>query len=138
MISTQTHLLVDVVVPRRTLSIHEVANRNRMIIGDLEVHGPEHSIRMALGTGPEVLLTQVLDLSADGEVLLLSQTIRNFKPYTVTKADRYRCTYELLGQGDLLELHLVHCGLGGAEQHSCRQQSALHPAGDCLIKSDGE
>ena len=35
-------------------------------------------------------------------------------------------THQLVGERDLLELHLVDGGIGGAEQRSCGKQSSLH------------
>lgn len=66
----------------------------------------EDSIGMAFGPSAHILLAQSLQLRFHGDGL------------------------ELFGKGNLLELHLVHLGLGRAEQHSCgTNQSSLHRDG---------
>lgn len=35
-------------------------------------------------------------------------------------------SYQLLSEGNLLKLHLVNAGLGGAKQRGCGDESALH------------
>ena len=86
-----------------TLSVHEVADGHGVVPVDVHRCVLEHGLRVGVGAKTHVLLAEALHLLVDGDGL------------------------ELLRERDLLHLHLVNSpSLGGAEQHSCRQQSTLH------------
>jgi len=108
-----------------TLGVHKVADRNRVSAIDLRLHALKHDVLVRMGADAHVLLLKVLHLHIEG-CLLLSPTAVSM----LCVAPEHRAwmsTYELLREGDLLELHLVDSSrLGGAEQQRCRQQGTLH------------
>jgi hypothetical protein len=104
-----------------TLSVHEVGDGNRVVAGRLHLQAVEDSLGVRLGTDTHVLLAEILDLEIDRDGLLQWQP----SVFCRDKASG-GCTYKLLGERHLLELERVLAGLGGAEQHSCCQQSTLH------------
>jgi hypothetical protein len=89
----------------------------------------EHDIRAGGLLGPQVLLAQVLDMSLDRGAALLGNDIS--KPDD-SHDDRievklsFRSTYQLLLKRNLLKLHLVYAGLGGAQEGGGCDESALH------------
>lgn len=89
-------------------------------LGGLVVEDDVGAAGWAMST--EVLLAEALDLLLNGRSLL--QVIVS------TVLSKIRCdgemAYKLFSKGDLLELHLVNSGLGGAEQRSCCEKGALH------------
>lgn len=100
----------------QTLSVHEIRDGERVVLLHVNVRTLEDSLRVCLRAGAEVLLTKAADLCLNRNSLLRCELISiesNPKPLEDMN------THQLLGERDLLELHLVDSGLCGAEQHSC-------------------
>lgn len=83
----------------------------------------EDDVGAAGGTvGAEVLLAKVLDLLLDGGRLLVRQLASCLDKACIA-------THELLLKRNLVELHLVDAGLGGADEGGRGKKSGLH--GEC-------
>jgi len=87
------------------LSVHEVGDRNRVDAIRLGRLAIEHDINTAGWASTEVLLSELLNLLLNGRA------------------------GKLLGEGDLLKLHLVNSRGGGASQSGGDKQVALHFCG---------
>lgn len=98
-----------------------------MVALDLGNHAVEHGIGMGLsGAHAHVFLAELLELGVEGNSLLHATRVSWPTALAKTGIWEERHAYKLFRERDLLQLHLVDCALGRAEQHSCGQQSTLH------------
>lgn len=84
----------------------------------------EHDVGPGFGTSAHVLLAEVLDMSLNGRAGLRRAASVRVAAQSAPKGGTQ--TYQLLLQGDLLQLHLVHSGVGGASKGSRGDEGALH------------
>jgi len=118
---------------REVLSVEEVADGDGVaaLLG-LDGGVLEHLLGVGLGTDAHVLLAERVHVVTNVGVLLL---IGQLLVRIATIDGSCDGAYQLLGQRDLLQRHLVHAGGGGASRdsggHDC---GSLHDCGDmCLM-----
>ena len=118
---------------REVLSVEEVADGNGVaaLLG-LDGGLLEHLVGVALGADAHVLLAKRLHVVTNVGVLLFMCQLLVLIATIDGSCDR---AYQLLGQRDLLQRHLVHAGGGGASRDSGGEEcGSLHDCGDmCLM-----
>lgn len=116
-------------VDGRTLSVGKVGDGDGVPIlglGDLVV---EHDVGTAGRASTKVLLAELVSLSLERSTNLEGKSsvylpAEAFRAFAARREARF--THQLLGERDLLELHLVNSGLGGAGKGGRGDQGALH------------
>jgi hypothetical protein len=111
------------------LSVEEVADGNG-VTALLRLDGGvlEHLLDVALGADAHVLLAERVHVVANVGILLLTGQLL---VRIATIDGSCGGAYQLLGQRDLLQRHLVHAGGGGASRDSSGEEcGSLHDCGD--------
>jgi hypothetical protein len=120
---------------REVLSVEEVADGDGVAFLRLDGGLLEHLLGMALGTDAHVFLAKSLHVVTNVGVLLsVCQLLKHVATDVVADGSRDGA-YQLLGQRDLLQRHLVDAGGGGASRDGGGQEcGSLHDcSGMCLM-----
>jgi hypothetical protein len=120
---------------REILSVEEIADSDGVALLGLDRGLLEHLVGVALGTNAHVLLAESLHVFTNVGVLLsLCQLLRHIVTIAVIDGS-CESAYQLLGQRDLLQRHLVDASGGGASRDSGGEEcSSLHDCNNmCLM-----